>query len=273
MMKSSRIAFLAITLLALCAGAQAQTDGSEAAKKRPPRPDRVYLKDLEGVWMNQAYLSVLKSTRSPRAAALKTPPIVIQMKRDNNIYPILTTNFRSAVMQFVVDVEPDRKPKSWRLVTAKSEGVVNSADVIYTYFTGKRGAGGKFESLNIKEPHFAKRRATAMAPLNEPLESFVNKHTIAGKYKDEGGGSYEFSEAGDAQMPDRKFAYEVLLYVGGADCDLLASHHEKDPEGRELIGFVHKGDKVQLYKAAQISKGKWKCESQPFATLTRGDAT
>lgn len=270
-MKFIRFFVTLITLLALSAGVHAQSDNPPP--KRPPRPDRVFIKDLEGVWINQGYLSALKATRSPRQASAKSAPIVIQVKRDKNVYPILTTNFRAAVMQFVIDVEPDMKPRSWRLVTAKSDGIVNSADVIYTYFTGKRGADGKFQTLEVREPHFAKRRRTVMANLGEPLEGFINKQTIAGKYKDGAGAAYEFTLDGEARLPDRKFAYEVLLYVGDTDCDLLASHHEKDPEGRELIGFVFKGDKLMLYKAAKLSQNRWRCEQQPFATLTRGEAT
>lgn len=272
-MKFSCSVLLAGALLALSTGAQAQSDQPADAGKRPPRPDRVYIKDLEGVWVSQPYMAALKATNSPRRAALKSTPLIMQLKRDNGVYPILTTNFKAAVLQFVIDVEPDKKPNAWRLVTAKTEGVVNASDVTYTYFTGKRGTGGKFESLNVKEPHFAKRRGTSMVKLAEPLENFVNKLTIAGKFKDERGGTYEFTEGGDALMPDRKFAYEILLDVSNADCDLLASHHERDVDGKELMGFAVKGEKVMLYRAATLSKGKWQCEIQPFATLTRGNAT
>lgn len=269
-MKSIRFVLILAALSILPLGAQAQSDS--ATPKRAPRPDRVFIKDLEGVWINQSYLSALQATRSPRQAAAKSSPIVMQIKRDKSAYPILTTNFREAVLDFVVDVEPDVKPGSWRLVTAKTDSMVNSSDVTYTYFTGKRVQGGKFQKLEVREPHFAKSKRTAMANLGEPLEGFINRLTVAGKYKDGAGAAYEFTQDGEARLPDHKFAYEVLLYVGDTDCDLLASHHEKDPEGRELIGFHFKGDKLMLHKASKLSKNRWRCESQPFATLTRGDA-
>ncbi len=263
---------LLISLASVHAIAQSSSpsaSSNEAPAKRPPRPDRVWIKDVEGIWMTQQYMSALKAARSPRSAAMKAQPIVIQLKKENGVYPILTTNFRSAVLQFMIEIEPDRKPKSWRFVTAKSEGIINSGDVIYSYFSGKRGKEGVFETLSLKEPHFAKRKNTLFARLAEPLETFVNKNTVAGKYKDEQGESYEFTDDGDAILPGRKFAYEVLLDTTQTNCDVMTSHHEKEPEGKERIGFAIKGAKLLLYKAQSPSKGKWRCEAKPYATLTR----
>lgn len=260
----------AFSLLAIAQSDSPPASTSDARAKRPPRPDRVYVKDVEGIWMAQPYMRALKATRSPRAAALTSQPIVIQLKKENGIYPIVTTNFSSAVLQFMIEIEPDKKPQSWRFVTAKTEGIVNSSDVTYSYFTGKRAKGGAFETLLLKEPHFAKRKSTAFARLAEPLETFVNKITVAGKYKDEQGKSYEFTGEGDAILPEGKFAYEVLLDTTQSNCDVMASHHEKEPEGKERIGFAVKGEKLALYKVESPSKGKWRCEAQPFATLTRG---
>lgn len=267
------IVSLFIACALLCAPVAAQEKPATDAQKRPPRPDRVYLKDLEGTWVSESFMKALKASRSPRQAARQAPPIVIQMKKDNGVYPIVTTNFRSAVLNFVIEVEPDRKPRSWRLVTAKSEGIINSSDVTYVYFTGKRASSGKFESLSIKEPHFAKRKRVDLAGLSEPLETFINRHTLAGKYKDERGGVYEFTEAGDATLPDRKFAYEILLDTSKSGCDVLLNHHERAPDKKEAVGFAAKGDKVLLYKAAATSKGAWQCDAQPTATLTRDSAT
>ena len=254
------------------APASAATDAPKP-NKRPPRPDRVYVKDVEGVWMTQKYMAALQATHSPRHAARQAQPIVIQVKKDNGVYPILTTNFQGAVLQFLIEVEPDKRPHSWRLVTAKSEGIINAADVTYTYFTGKRGQGGAFESLALKETNFAKGRVTNFARLTDPLETFINKHTVAGKYKDDRGKAYEFGVEGDATLPDRKFAYEVPLDTTQANCDVMTSHHEKEPEGKEHIGFALKDNKLALYNVDVSVKGKWRCEAQPFVTLTRGEST
>ncbi|MFN0317897.1 MAG: hypothetical protein ACKVQA_22960 [Burkholderiales bacterium] len=265
--------FAVISFLAVAQTDAPAASSPEAQAKRPPRAGRVYIKDVEGIWMAQQYMNALKATRSPRAAARKSQPIVIQLKKENGIYPILTTNFRSAVLEFMIEIEPDKKPQSWRFVTSKSEGIVSSSDVIYSYFTGKRAMTGTFETLSLKEPHFAKRKSTQFARLGEPLEVFVNKNTVAGKYKDEEGKPYEFSSGGEATFPDRKFVYEVLLDTTQANCDVLTSHHEKEPEGKERIGFAAKGEKLYLYKAQSPSKNVWSCEPKPFATLTRGEQT
>jgi hypothetical protein len=251
----------------------APSNESARSVKGAPSPGRVWIKDLEGTWITRKFTAALKATRSPRLAAQQSPPIVIQLKKDNNVYPILTTNFRSAVLQFMIEIEPDKKPQSWRLVTAKTEGPVSSSEVMYSFFTGKRDKAGHFVSLILKEPHFAKGQATQFVLLSEPLEAFINRSTVSGKYKDERGRSYEFTETGEALLPDRKFSYEVLLDTAQTNCDVITNHHEKQPDSKERIGFAWKGDKLQLFNVSSPSKGKLRCDAQPFVSLVKGEST
>jgi len=56
-------------------------------QKPAVRKDRIFIKDIEGIWINEAYLSVLAALKSPHAAAKKTPPVVIAIRRDGRAYP------------------------------------------------------------------------------------------------------------------------------------------------------------------------------------------
>lgn len=254
-------------------GGGAAAEGKGEAKKRPlsaKQKDRVFIKDLEGTWIAAGYVEQLKKTRSPQASARKGGGVAIKIQREGPVYPILFTNFQRAVLQSVIDVQPDVKPKSYRLAVAKEDrGAVNAADLSYVYFRGERDSSGVFKTLSISEPIFAKGKFLRYQRLDGALEQFVNATVIAGKYTDAQGKAYEFSESGDAVLPDATFPYEVSLDAKAAsNCDLLESHREREPQGKQRIGFAWKGDKLNLFKVAG-DKPPYKCEAQPYAVLTR----
>ena len=246
------------------AAAPAPSAKSPSAKSK----GRVYVKDLEGTWISRDFVERLRATRAPHALAKQAAGIAIKIQLEGRSYPILITNFQRAVLETIIDVEPDAKPNSYRLVLAKSDGAVSSKDVTYIYFRGERNADGRFETLSISEPNFAKKRFLTYLRLNDPLDNFVNRAVIAGKYKDAEGQAYEFSETGEAVLPDRSFAYEVSLDPSTANCELIQNHREREPDGTDRIGFAWKGPELRLFKVSG-SKPPFKCDSKPFAVLTR----
>lgn len=248
----------------------AQANEQPEQKPRPTRhKDRVFFKDLEGTWIAAAYRDKLTSTRSPRAAANAAGALAIKIQRDGRSYPLLITNFRRAVLEAIIDIQPDNKPKSYRLAVAKEDATaINAADLSYIYFRGERDAQGTFSTLSIAEPYFSKRRSANYVRLDGALEDFVNQTVIAGKYHDSQGAVYEFTADGEAILPDRKFAYEVSLDPGAARCDVIVSHSEREPEGKERIGFAWKGQLLQLFEVTG-TKAPLACGKKPFAELTR----
>lgn len=235
----------------------------------PKKSSRVYLKDLEGTWIARDYLERLRHSRAPHATARQATGIAIKIQREGSSYPILITDFRTAVLNFIIDLQPDQKPGSYRLAVAKVDRPgISSTELTYIYFRDQRNADDMFQALLISEPNFAKRRFLTYLRLSEPLENFVNRAVIAGQYQDAEGGYYEFTEQGDAILPDRSFAYEVSLDPSAAQCELLMSHREREPQGNERIGFAWKGAELQLFKVTG-KKAPYKCASKPFAVLTR----
>jgi hypothetical protein len=256
------------------AGTQAQPE-AKAQPEAQPQPagpkkrDRVYVKDLEGTWIARDYLERLRLSRAPHATARQATGIAIKIEREGPSYPILITDFHKAVLNFIIDVQPDVSPKSYRLAVAKQDRPgISSAEVTYISFRGERNPDGVFQALLIAEPNFAKRRLLTYLRLNEPLENFVNRAVIAGQYQDAEGVVYEFTEQGEAILPDRSFAYEVSLDPATAACELLVSHHEREPQGDERIGFAWKGAELHLFKVTG-KKPPYKCASKPFAVLAR----
>ncbi|HZP88218.1 MAG TPA: hypothetical protein VFB54_15515 [Burkholderiales bacterium] len=228
------------------------------------------MKDLEGTWISRDYVERLKASRSPSEAARKGGGVAIKIQREGPTYPILITNFQRAILQAVIDVQPDIKPKSYRLAIAKEDRpAISASELTYMRFRGERDAGGTFKTLSISEPNFAKGKFLTYERLAGGLENFVNATVIAGRYTDAEGKRYEFTEAGEAVLPDRKFQYEVSLDPKAAiNCDLIESHREREQQGRERLGFRWKGEHLQLFKVVG-SKAPYKCEAQPFAVLSQ----
>lgn len=263
-------AALACTLAAAQQPATPSTpDAPPAAKQPRPIPKgRVFVWDLEGTWISKSYMEQLQATRSPNAAGRKTPPLVIKVQRDAHVYPMVITDFHEAVMQFLIEVEPGKKPSTYRLVVAPEEGMVSSTEVTYVPVSGQKNEQGKFEKLTISDPFLGKKKPTLFVRLPQALEPWVNRLVLAGKYKDEQGRSYEFTDAGDAVMPDRTFPYEIALDAKSGTCDLLHSHREKAPEGKERIGFAWKDKKLMLYGVNVQKNDRYSCDAKPIAVLT-----
>jgi hypothetical protein len=268
---------LLFALLSSVAAAQQPPGLPEAQDQaRPARPipkGRVFVWDVEGTWISKPYLEQLQASRSPHTAGARTPPLVIKVQREARSYPILITDFHNVVMQFLIEVEPNKKPNAYRLVVAPEDGAVSSADVVYIPFTGEKNEQGKFDQLSIAEPFLAKHKKTTFVRLPDALEAQVNRAVIAGKYKDQEGRSYEFTQSGEAVLPDRSFPYEIALDVKAGNCDLVHSHRERAPEGKERLGFAWKDGVLQLFTTKALKQDRYACEAKPFAILTPQPAT
>lgn len=243
--------------------AQPQTQKPAPAK----RADRVYLADLEGTWISRDYLERLRASRAPHLTGRQAAGIAIKIQREGNSYPIAITNFQRVVLQAIIDVQPEGKPKNYRLAVAEQDRPgIRASELTYIPFRGERNADGVFQTLSISEPTFAQRRFLTYLRLNEPLETVVNRIVIAGQYADADGNAYEFTESGEATLPDAAFAYEVSLDPGNASCELLLNHREREPEGTQRIGFGWKGAELHLYRVSG-KKPPYKCATKPFAVL------
>jgi len=260
--------------LAMPAGAQTTPEHT------PVRKDRVFLKDVEGIWVNEGYLSVLSTLKSPHAAAKKTPPVVIAIRREGRAYPIVVTDFRKASLQAVLDIEPDGRPGAYRLVVGADDKPMSSSEVKYIRFEAAKNAQGKFDRLRVAEPDFMKGKWADYVALAGGLTPQLNRLVIAGKYRDEKGQSWTFSEAGEATWPEQKFNYEISLNDPAANCDYLqiesatkgndsAKSADANKRGDDKIryGYGWKGGKLSILPA-RLAGNKVACDAKPLAVLT-----
>jgi len=254
---------------------------AEAAKgpkggPRPIRKDRVFVKDLQGVWVARDYADALRATRMPLAAARKAKPLVVNIRKDRNKFTVLRTDFGRAILLDIVEIEPGAKAGEFRLVAAPdANGPVNSADVTYLPARGKAGET-RFESLDFSDPGFSKKRFRNLVRIEEGLGHFVNGITIAGSYVDAKGRSYTFSQKGEATMPDGSFAYELALAPVAGACELIESVAETEAAAaaaaRKRYGFAWKGGRLHLFEVTSDAKAGLQCSKEPFAILVPAGA-
>ena len=249
--------FLAATL---CASALAQNPSQ-------PSKERVYLHDIEGIWIIEQYVKALAALRSPHAAAKKTPPVVIAIKREGRAFPIVVTDFNKASVQTVLDIEPDAKPGSYRLVVGAGDRPMSGKEVKYVYFQGTKNVQGRFDRLRFAEIFLMKGIWADYTLLPGEISPYLNRLVLAGRYKDEQGRDWEFGESGEARWPDQKFVYELSLNDPGAGCEYVQAEDLKEGAHNKRFGYAWKNGKLSIYPARMVNK-KVRCEPRPLVVLT-----
>jgi len=230
-------------------------------------PDRVFINELEGIWMNDAYVKQLKKTRMPHKAAKENRPVVIAIKRDGRVYPYLATDFEQAALMVVLAVEPDVKPNSYRLVLGEKNAPTSSADATYVWFRGQRDPDHKFRELAFKETFLMKGKWANYEHVGMQLGPVMNSIVLSGSYKDSDGRDWSFSDEGEAVFPDKKFYYEISINDKKAQCEYLEAEDLTAPDGKSYYGYAWKSGKLQLFHA-ELKKDRVRCNSKPFAVLT-----
>ncbi|HUU74089.1 MAG TPA: hypothetical protein VMW70_15790 [Burkholderiales bacterium] len=231
------------------------------------RSERVFIHDLEGIWMSESYVAALRKTRMAHTAAKAAKPVVIAIKREGRAFPYLATDFDKAALMYVLDVEPDLKPGSYRLVLAKKNEPTSNSETEFVWFKGERDADKKFRKLAFKEPFIMGGKWANYEHVGLELGPIVNGIVLAGRYKDKGGREWSFTKEGQATFPDKTFYYELSINDSKAGCEYLEAEDLTSEDGLSYYGYAWKAGKLQLFRA-EIKKDRVRCEAKPFAELT-----
>lgn len=98
-------------------------------------------------------------------------------------------------------------------------------------------------------------------------KQFIARNTIAGKYEDEKGGLYTFTEDGMATFPDRGFRYEVDADFLMINFDTFFEVLPQVPFVGTQYGFKLINNKLQIFEMGGPMGNE--PEPKPFVTLTR----
>ena len=254
-------------ILTVCCAILAFAGAVPAMAQNKTQADRVFIHDLEGIWMNDAYIEALRKTRMPHKAAKMAKPVVIAIKREGTVYPYLATDFEKAAFMFVLDLEPDLKPDSYRLVLAKKNQPTSSSEAKYIWFKGQRDADRKFRKLAFKELFIMNGKWANYEHVGMELGPVVNGIVLAGRYQGEDGREWSFTEQGQANFPDKNFYYELSLNDKKAGCEYIEAEDVTSADGKSYYGYAWNAGKLQLFRA-EVKKDRVRCEAKPFAELT-----
>lgn len=251
------------------AGVGPDAAGAPRTGPRPIRKDRVFVKDVEGLWIARDYVDALRATRMPLAAARKAAPLTVHVKKAGNGYQITRTDFTRAVLMKVIEVEPGRKDGEFRLVLAeRDDGPVSADQVTYLPLRGQKNEQGRFDTLAVTDPVFSKKRARPLVRVEEGLGPLLNGIAIAGDYVDGEGRAYAFTAAGEAILPDGKWRYELALAPVAGSCEVIESaEDETAAQPKKHLGFAWKAGRLQLFQVSDAGQQRLQCAAQPFATL------
>ncbi len=228
--------------------------------------DRVYIKDVAGIWVNEGYVEQLKNIRMPHQVAKNNPPVVIAIRSAGNSYPIVVTDFREAALNVVLAVEPNEEKGSYRLVLAPDNKPTPSDEVKYLWFKGIKTIDGNFKQLDMAEIFFKNGVWDSYINVGEKIGPFINRHVIAGRYKDESGDNWEFSPEGQAYLPDQTFYYEMSLRDDTSNCEYIEGEDMNSSDGIKRIGFSWMSGKLHLFEADLVDN-RVICKSKAFKVL------
>lgn len=266
---SSESALLALLLALFCVSGQAPAQtSSQAQAQAQVRKERVFVRDIEGFWINEQFVKALAANRSPHAAAKRAPPVVIGLRREGGGYPVVITDFnKKVVLQTVLDLETAAKPGAYRLVLGPGDKPVPSSDAVYLPFEGAKNAQGKFDRLRFTDSFFMKGKPADFMLLAGDVGPYVNRLVIAGTYKDAKGATWQFTEAGEARWPDSRFFYDLSLNDPAANCEYFQTEDLKDGDQNKRFGYAWKEGKLSIFPARLAGKTV-RCDARPIAVLT-----
>ncbi|UCD69195.1 MAG: hypothetical protein JSW48_03660 [Betaproteobacteria bacterium] len=238
-----------------------------AMAQNQPRGDRVFISELEGIWMNDAYIKALRTVRMPHRAAKQASPVVIAITRQGRSYPYVATDFDKAAFMMILALEPDIKANSYRLVLGEKNEPTSAEDVTYIWFKGQRDADRKFRKLAFQEVFIMDGKWADYEHVGMELGPVMNGLVLAGRYKDSDGREWSFTEQGQATFPEESFYYELSINDRKARCEYFEAEDLDAPGGISYYGYAWKAGKLQLFRA-DMKNDRVQCEAEPFAVLT-----
>lgn len=197
-----------------------------------------------GDYLSVEYIDMLKQTRSPITAGKHT---------DYRQY--ITIGYSAVYKQIYIRGMGSFHEGLEGLVTDKSLNIVSDK-------FGETPA--KIKVLSRFEFSIAVEGKVLVYRYVGNLQNYIARNTVAGKYKDNKGGLYIFTEEGLATFPDRKFQYEVPT-----DLTMGFDQIFEIPIRRDGLkyGFKVVNNELQLFKI--VGEFVDEPESIPFLTLTR----
>lgn len=250
---SSTNKLLTCFLLAVLTATQVACDSRTAQSS-------IGIQQLEGHWVRKKYVDSLLATRSqfaeePESVSISAPNMLLEW-----------ADYHEDYWEKIVRIEQsDQGPV---LIVAPPE-TEPSASTRYSRIpiSVTKDNVGAIVAIEFLDKSLVRHAEEVFVSLDEALQEHANKALLTGRYRDQKGNLYAFSDEGVATWPNRSFHYELPLDPMQADCDYIRTDAAKNPAIDPFYGFKWNGNRLDLFK---ILPGELiVCEPKPFASLTR----
>ena len=205
------------------------------------------LPDLTGTWVAGKALQTILAKRSPHAAVAESVTISADRLDWNDgheaSWRTILRREGSASDRLVLVTGPweEKKPASKALLRIPVRL--------------ERDAAGKVRTLTFLDSSLVQAKGEPWVRLDEPLPAYLNRHLLAGAYRDAHGKPWKLTPEGQAVWPDRSFSYEVSTDESEADCDYIFFSQEGEVGGYKRYGFRWEDGRLRLYSIAYPENG------------------
>lgn len=226
------------------------------------------LKELEGIWVPEASLKMLRSSLSPHQAKAE---MIIIAAAEKGRWKITWSNYHEGTWRYILK----HKPQSG------SSGHVTLLLSPYETYAGGRSPkdelrvelrkdrGNKITSLIFQDATWIQHQGEPFVRIPVRLERYAAELLLSGSWQDADNKKYIFSPEGTARWPEGTFPYEVSLDASEAACDYLLTPDTKERGGSRRVGFRRTPKELFLYRIVYDRDAPISCEEQPFVTLKR----
>ena len=202
---------------------------------------RIYMKDIEGIWVEENYAGRLSKLKMPHRTAKKIDPSFIIIKKEGASYPLIVTNFNKAFLQIIIALESQKNGKGYQMVLAPDQNPISSSEAKYLRFRGNKGRNDTFENLEFYENLLGQGAWKNYKYIGKKFGNFFNKTVISGTYKDEKNNIWIFENNGSIQLPENKRSYyEISVNDVKSNCEYIEIENLKSKEGVDIVGFSWK---------------------------------
>ena len=210
-----------------------------------------------GDYMTATFIEALKKTRSPFYAMEHSkfyPNMNVRVSDDGSRYSFTPNNFHSSGGEFEMDASLKSVVSNPPKNNTFKEKIVRGTDADFTFASNwesilKRTSSKKLSSADKFE--------TVKYVYVGKYKNYINRNTVAGKYKDNEGRLYIMTEEGEAIFPENNFPYEVELDFFSQDFDLIRTGVRKADKTRGKYAFKVDNASLQLFNVVNGDGGEF----------------
>ena len=212
------------------------------------------LKDIDGFWVAEKYLTTLTNSKNPFTGSPESIAINTTDKKIN------WTNFHEGYWRNINEYWLDNNDSYFLKVSEPESSNVE-------YEVARFSIDG--EALVFHEGRIVQQLNERFVKIPFELPKYANKLILSGKYKDEAGKFYEFTDESKAIWPKSVFNYELVLDSTESDCTYIDTDLKDAAGERKRIGYKWESEILHIFEIVEVDNAPISCAKQPYLKLVK----